>query len=292
MSAKDNSNGKNVYLYVILIILGLFMLVCHVYLLGIVLPLIGVVRTAKYCKAVSARKLYQIPLFLVVAVLAAVPIGGSIIGTIRLSAKTNEPDTAMTTPTIQGEYQQQSQNVQNDMQIPVDIPKPRILEGYGDDVLSIVTPDYPFAFYITGNSDAKHFSVTTYNSAGEYGELLVNTTEAYSGFTIDPSYDVASIEVKASGAWKIELRSIYDTGSISADTKYSGYGDAVLLIKSHGTTAHISGNAGEHHFAVWTYGVGGDLLVNTTEVYNGTVLISGTPTLLVVKAVGEWSIQL
>lgn len=178
------------------------------------------------------------------------------------------------------------------MQIPVDIPKPRILEGYGDDVLSIVTPDYPFAFYITGNSDAKHFSVTTYNSAGEYGELLVNTTEAYSGFTIDPSYDVASIEVKASGAWKIELRSIYDTGSISADTSYSGYGDAVLLIKSYGTTAHISGNAGEHHFAVWTYGVGGDLLVNTTEVYNGTVLISGTPTLLVVTAVGEWSIQL
>lgn len=99
MSAKDNGNGKNVYLYVILIILGLFMLVWHVYLLGIVLPLIGVVRTAKYCKAVSDRKLYQIPLFLVVAVLAAVPIGGSIIGAIRLNAKTNEPDTAMATPT-------------------------------------------------------------------------------------------------------------------------------------------------------------------------------------------------
>ena len=86
--------------------------------------------------------------------------------------------------------------------------------------------------------------------------------------------------------------SIYDTGSISADSNYSGYGDAVLLIKSHGTTAHITGNSSEHHFAVWTYGVNNDLLVNTTESYDGTVMISGSPVLLVVKAVGEWTIQL
>lgn len=292
MSTNDSSSAKKVSSSVVLIVVGLVMLIFRIYLLGIVLPLIGVVRTAKWCKTVSARKLYQIPLFLVIAVLALVPIVGSIIGAVQLNTKPNVSEIPLNAPSIQAETDQNARQSQGEVRIPVDIPAPQTFDGYGDDVLSINTPSYPFAFYITGNSSSEHFAVTTYNSAGEYGELLVNTTDPYSGFTIDPSYDVSTIEVKASGSWKIELRSIYDTGSISADSNYSGYGDAVLLIKSHGTTAYITGNSSEHHFAVWTYGVNNDLLVNTTESYDGTVMISGSPVLLVVKAVGEWTIQL
>ncbi len=176
--------------------------------------------------------------------------------------------------------------------IPDDIPAPVSYSGYGDDVLSIDTPDYPFAFYITGNRDCRHFSVTTYSSSGAYGELLVNTTEKYSGFTIDPSFDVSTIEVAANGSWEIQIRSIYDTGSIAEGVHFSSADDAVLFVRSCGSTAYISGNGGADYFGVWTYGLTSDeLLVNTTDVYSGTVMLKGDPIVLVIKAVGAWEVD-
>ena len=179
-----------------------------------------------------------------------------------------------------------------EIEIPAEYPDPVRFTGSGDDVLSINCPDYPFAFYITGNSDSRHFSVITYDSDGNYSELLVNTSEPYSGFTFDPSQDVAKIEVSATGSWEIQLRSIYDVGSIAAGSSFNGVGDTVLLIRSCGDSARINGNAGGNHFAVWTYGADNDLLVNTTDVYNGTVVMPCNPVLLVVTAVGEWSVTL
>ena len=179
-----------------------------------------------------------------------------------------------------------------EIEIPAEYPDPVRFTGSGDDVLSINCPDYPFAFYITGNSDSRHFSVITYDSDGNYGELLVNTSEPYSGFTFDPSQDVAKIEVSATGSWEIQLRSIYDVGSIAAGSSFNGVGDTVLLIRNCGDTARINGNAGGNHFAVWAYGADNDLLVNTTDVYNGTVMMPYNPVLLVVTAVGEWSVTL
>lgn len=181
---------------------------------------------------------------------------------------------------------------QTERPIPYDIPAPIVYTGFGDDVLSIDTPDYPFFFYIDGNSEARHFSVTTYCANGDYGELLVNTTDKYSGFTIDPSFDVSTIEISATGGWEIQIRSIYDTACIVRGTRFATSGDAVLFVRSYGSTAYISGNGGANYFGVWTYGTSDELLVNTTDVYNGTVMIKGDPLLLVVKAVGPWEITL
>ena len=46
MSTNDSSSAKKVSSSVVLIVVGLVMLIFRIYLLGIVLPLIGVVRTA------------------------------------------------------------------------------------------------------------------------------------------------------------------------------------------------------------------------------------------------------
>ena len=145
MSTNDSSSAKKVSSSVVLIVVGLVMLIFRIYLLGIVLPLMGVVRTAKWCKTVSVRKLYQIPLFLVIAVLALVPIVGSIIGAVQLNTKPNVSEIPLNAPSIQAETDQNARQSQDEVTIPVDIPAPQTFDGYGDDVLSIKTLDYSYS---------------------------------------------------------------------------------------------------------------------------------------------------
>lgn len=171
------------------------------------------------------------------------------------------------------------------------IPDPVTYTGNGDDVITLAPFDGVFVFHITGNSSKHHFSVKGYDSNGENTGLFVNTTSAYDGITIDPKQETTTLEVNASGDWIIEVQSINKMETISSGETLSGSGDTVIVVSSYGSTATISGNAGNNHFAVKSYGKKRDkLLVNTTEVYEGTVMLSGEPIILEIDAVGEWSI--
>jgi len=58
-------------------------------------------------------------------------------------------------------------------------------------------------------------------------------------------------------------------------------------------TASIKGNGGADYFGVIGYNGSGTrvgALVNTTDVYSGTVLLKGSPRIFEVKATGDWSI--
>jgi hypothetical protein len=57
--------------------------------------------------------------------------------------------------------------------------------------------------------------------------------------------------------------------------------------------AAVAGNAKARHFALISYGTDGyiDLLVNTTDPYEGQVLLRPNVVLLEVKAEGPWSID-
>lgn len=171
------------------------------------------------------------------------------------------------------------------------IPDPVTYTGNGDDVITLAPFDGVFVFHITGNSSKHHFAVKGYDSNGENTGLFVNTTSAYDGITIDPKQETTTLEVNASGDWIIEVQSINKMETISSGETLSGSGDTVIVVSSYGSTATISGNAGNNHFAVKSYGRKRDkLLVNTTEVYEGTVMLSGEPIVLEIDAVGEWSI--
>lgn len=169
---------------------------------------------------------------------------------------------------------------------------PIVYTGTGDDVIELDDLDYFYCFKISGNANSRHFAVKTYDSAGEYSELLVNTTEPYDGLTYDPSYDVSMIEVTASGEWTIEVLDLITVDQVSAGDAYSGNGDSLFFIPDHGKTATISGNSGAHHFAVKSfdnYGNYNDLLVNTTEPYDGKVMLGSDAILIQVAAQGDWT---
>lgn len=176
--------------------------------------------------------------------------------------------------------------------VPTPLPTSVIYSGSGDSVISINNPYDLAVFFISGNSADRHFAVRGYDSADNYTNLFVNTTDSYSGLTLDTDGPTTSFEISAVGEWSIEVRSIRTCKPISSGQTIFGSGDDVLLIEGNSKTAKITGNEASRHFAVKAYGSRDKLLVNTTETYSGTVKLNENPHILEISAVGEWSITI
>ena len=168
--------------------------------------------------------------------------------------------------------------------------------GSGDDVVSLKEYSDKYVLYIKGNRNGHHFGITSYDSAGNYGELYVNTTDPYEGVTFDRNCSKnTTLEIKASGEWYIEQRSFESLDHISQGETYEGNGDNVIIVDSHGGTATIEGNHSEKHMGIVSYTQSGnylDLLVNSTDPYSGKVLLRGSVGFVVVRAVGDWTFAL
>ena len=171
-------------------------------------------------------------------------------------------------------------------------PDPITYTGSGDDYFDISPFDSLYYFRITGNTEARHFSVTGYDASGNYTELFANTTDYYDGYVLDPEQDTRTLEVDSEGPWTIEIVSLYTAPVLPVGETYSGIDDAVLLLPSDCQSAIINGNTMSRYFSVITYGSGFDLLVNTVDPYSGTVRIDPGATVMTVHAVGGWSISL
>lgn len=190
-----------------------------------------------------------------------------------------------------GSDESSNNSSENNQPVPQEIPAPVVYTGSGDNVLSIQPPEGIYVLHITGNEESQHFAVKGYDANNEGTELFVNTTDPYDGVTFDPNLATTTLEIKAVGDWTIELVSIYSMPTISAGSTVEGFGDSVILIESYGATATISGNSVLAHFAVKSYGnEGNELLVNTTDLYEGTVMLKEDPFILVINSEGEWAI--
>lgn len=162
--------------------------------------------------------------------------------------------------------------------------------GSGDDYFEITPLDELWYMEITGNATSNHFAVKGYDASGGYAELFVNTTEPYSGSVFELEQSTRMLEVTASGDWAVRLKPLSGAPVLTANEVYSGAGDAVLLVPVGCTSAKITGNGGSNHFAVKGYGDYYDLLVNTTDPYNGTVRLDRNTVVLTVTAEGGWQI--
>ena len=147
--------------------------------------------------------------------------------------------------------------------------------------------------FIRGNASGRHFAVTGYGDGGEYLSLLVNTTDPYEGIVpIDfRSGETTQLEISADGEWSIELRPLTMTDVVNVPGSVQGSGDHVFRLDGNTTTASITGNAQARHFAVIGHGSGWDLMVNTTDVYDGRVRVASGTWLIEVTGSGDWSIQ-
>ena len=180
------------------------------------------------------------------------------------------------------------------------------IHGSGDSVEQIpVMGDGAFVARIHGNLLGKYFSVTTYDSLGDYVELLVNTGDSYFGivpFNFN-AYDIQDIsgglvEVKAVGEWSIEVMALTSLAFAYNNQSIVGYGDVVAYVKGRALTAIVVGNEKSKYFSVSAVGIDGesvdsDLLVNTSDPYQGNVRLprNSDGFILIIRSSDTWGIM-
>ncbi len=169
--------------------------------------------------------------------------------------------------------------------------------GNGDDVVVLDPIDDWFVFEIDGNKGEDYFGVIAYDKNGQRLTALVNTTDSYHGIVYDKTQSVTTLEVNAKGAWSITVKSLYDCQYGMKGSTVKGTGDDVILFysdKGKSATATIKGNAGEDYFGIIGYDKSGNRIsayVNTTDKYDGKVLLKGEPVIFEINATGEWEIN-
>jgi len=179
---------------------------------------------------------------------------------------------------------------------PTPIPEPLVITGTGDSIEDIDNYFNIAIVHIVGNSSGHHFAVINYGEDGESIDLLVNTTEPYDGIRpldFRNGEHTTRFEIKATGEWTIEILPLSYSRVLNVPGSIEGSGDEVFFLDgSKPDLANIVGNDEGRHFAVISYGSYSDLLVNTTDVYSGTVIVDGDTLAIEVKAAGSWNIEI
>ncbi len=164
-------------------------------------------------------------------------------------------------------------------------------EGNGDYVAKGLNVSGGYAVLHVENYNSKgHFSVITYKN-DDYQDLLVNTSESYSGDVLVVGSGEYELKITAKGAWKITSRGL----DIDDTTSFSGTGDAVTGITSHGGGNWEITNNGKGHFSVIEYSLSNgylSLLANTSGDYSGVDKADkGDDIFFKVTSQGSWTIK-
>lgn len=205
-------------------------------------------------------------------------------------------DTLAPTNTIAPTNTPEPTNTPGPTDTPTQTPTPIVLSGTGDAIVDVAKGPDPALVHITGNASSGYFGVTNYDASGNTIDLLVNTTDPYDGVRpldfVSGDY-TTRFEVKASGAWTIEVLPLSSIEKVQIPGEKSGTGDYVFALDG-GTPdlAKITGNAGAAYFGVYSYSKTKELLVNTTDPYDGTVMLSSDTIIIEVVATGDWTINI
>jgi hypothetical protein len=174
--------------------------------------------------------------------------------------------------------------------------EPIIFTGTGDSIVDIDKPSGPMLVHIVGNTSSRYFGVISYDINNERIDLLVNTTEPYDGIRpldfLDDQW-TARFEVSARGEWTIEVLPLSHIRYVEVPGIIEGNGDDVFLLAG-GTPdlAIIKGNEEGRYFGVIGWYPSRDLLVNTTDPYEGTVMLDQDTVIIEVIATGAWQIEI
>lgn len=179
---------------------------------------------------------------------------------------------------------------------PAATATPAVYTGSGDAIVDVEKGPEPAVAYITGNASSRFFGVKSIDENNDVIDLLVNSTEPYEGIVpldFGNSEHTHRFEVQANGPWTIEVRPLVSVERLEIPGTISGTGDYVFAIVG-GTPdkANITGNEASRFFGVKSYGNFVDLLVNSTDPYDGTVLLDADTVVIEVQAVGDWTIEI
>lgn len=230
-----------------------------------------------------------------VCAICSIIFGGDKVDTQFAKLPPPEPtDTSQPIPTSQPTLTSMSAPIPTESPLTFD---PISLSGFGDSVISINKPDIPAIAQITNLTNQGNFAVTTYDTDGNWIDLLVNEIGVYVGtHLLDATSNeyTARFEIKSEGDWSIDISPLLSAPSLEVPGVFEGEGTEVFLLSgSSPDLAVISGNSEGHYFGVQGYGSHGvDFLVSTIDPYQGQVVMTRDTFVMEVEAVGDWSISI
>jgi len=174
---------------------------------------------------------------------------------------------------------------------PPPIAPPTVFSGNSDAVVPITKPAGATAVVATvsGNAAWKNFDVRAIDGAQDH---LVATTAPYHGSVLLDGHGGNTTQLRghAFGPWTITLTDARSAPVLGPS--YSGDGDTVLLYPGGGGNAVIQGGASGSTLTITLLAAGrmGGPLVKATAPYSGIVRWPASSALVIVSAVGAWSI--
>lgn len=166
-------------------------------------------------------------------------------------------------------------------------------KGRGDGVVRLPSGVSAALVRVTHEGDS-NFGIQVLDENNQpTADLLVNVVGSYRGTTAYGFSDFgaapAKLRILADGAWSVTLSPIASAPKF--DGSASGTGDRVFRYDGDPATVKIR-HDGEANFSVLQIGQGyPDLLVNEVGEYEGTVPLSAGPSVLTLKADGDWSVK-
>lgn len=175
-------------------------------------------------------------------------------------------------------------------------PEPITLNGTGDSIVDVPKGDYPAVMHAK-HTGGGNFIVTNYDASNSKIDLLINTIGAYEGtrpldFLVGEQ--TARFEVKAGGAWEIQILPMSQVRRISIPGNAQGTGDDVFYVDGGGAdTIAADASQGSGNFVLYAYSDSGyDLVFNEIAPYTGTALLNNSTYLITVQATGPWSLDI
>jgi hypothetical protein len=174
--------------------------------------------------------------------------------------------------------------------------EPIVHSGSGDSVF------YPQkwigpAVVRVSHDGAGPLTVWTQNDNAEREDMLVNVVGPYRGNSVIDLLGIQRIlrfEVRTADAWTIEVLPLGAAMHLTIPGAIQGAGDDVVVIEGPFPPDLLSVDApavtGE--FTVLAYGTQQDRVIDAVGPYNGTVSIPRDTTVLAVKAVGQWRLEI
>lgn len=174
----------------------------------------------------------------------------------------------------------------------------QLYTGSGDYVLTLEDVPDRYLLEVTGNAQSRYFGIIPYSLSGDRQLSIVGTTDVFHGRVYEPSQQPVMLEISATGDWSVQVLPLSAARTVRKGETITGNGpDVIVIDPSAGepTTAAVTGNPQARFFSVVPYDAdGGRLLslVNSTDVYDGVVMLKKSPRLLCIEATGDWTITL
>lgn len=173
-------------------------------------------------------------------------------------------------------------------------PEPITLSGSGDDIVDFVKWEGA-AIGIFTNSGSSNFIVKSFDQAGEYVDLLINTIGSYQGTVpIDFSSDeqTSRLEIKSSGSWEVQILPIDYARTETVPGIITGNTDDVVILTGEDPDLVKATSTGKSNFIVISYSPSDrDLIFNEISPYSGTAMLDSSTILLTISAEGDWSLE-